>query len=142
MTTKLRRVLLIDDNPADIFLHRRALTKADCVERIDTWEDGLQALEYLQRGDEGRPPHPELIFLDINMRGMNGWEFLEAYHQLPADLRTGEVIAMLTVSRNPSDAARARECSDVAEFLSKPLTPEMLDAILARHFPGLHGRSA
>jgi CheY-like chemotaxis protein len=135
MTTTLRRVLLIDDNPADLFLHRRVLTKAGCAERVDQCETGPQALEYLQTGDAGRPPHPELIFLDINMPGMNGWEFLDAYEELPADLRTGVIITMLTVSPSPGDREAARVRPEVSEYLNKPLTLEMLRGVLARHFP-------
>jgi len=139
MTRRLRSVLLIDDDPADIYLHQRVLKKLDCAEHIDVCETAMDALRFLQAG-AGRPaPRPDLIFLDINLPGLNGWEFLQAWRELPGTLRENVVIAMLTSSQSAADAEAAAESPEVAEFLHKPLTREHVEALLARHFPGRGG---
>lgn len=135
MTEKLHRILIIDDNPADVFLHTRVIKRMGCAEEIDACEDGLAALEYLRGEAGGEPPRPALVFLDINMPCMNGWEFLEAYEALPAHLRGGVVIAMLTGSQDPVEALEARKHEAVQAYMAKPLSPALLTEILAKHYP-------
>lgn len=135
MSSRLKRVLLVDDNPADVFLHTRVLRKAGCVEQIDSCDSAESALEYLRGGAGGPPPRPDLIFLDINMPGMGGWGFLDAYRALPSELRGGVVIAMLTVSPSRTDSSRAEGFPELAAYLNKPLTRTTLAALLAHHFP-------
>ena len=77
-------VLLVDDAEADNFLHRRAVEAAGLAAEIVTRLDGQTALDYL--GDPDTTEPPALILLDINMPGMTGWEFLDAYRALPARL--------------------------------------------------------
>jgi CheY-like chemotaxis protein len=77
---------------------------------------------------------PELIFLDINMPGMNGWEFLEHYKQLPEGLQNAMIVVMLTTSENPDDKARAATQGMLADFKSKPLTKEMLEEVINKYY--------
>ena len=76
---KLNCILLIDDDPDDNFFHQVVIKQMDIVHRIDIANDGLEALSYLK---DGQATPPELIFLDINMPRMNGWEFLAEYKHL------------------------------------------------------------
>jgi len=79
--------------------------------------------------------HPDIIFLDINMPKMDGWEFMEAYKELRANQKAKVVVVMLTTSTNPSDKERAGQFPDIIGFNSKPLTEEILNRILERNFP-------
>jgi len=137
MRRRLRRILLIDDNPADNFLHERVIRKVDCAERVDVCETAMAALDFLTTEIDGAPPCPELVLLDINMPGMTGWEFLAAHRALPEKYRGHVVIAMLTVSPNPADAAASARFPELAAYANKPLTRAMLEGLLDRHFPGL-----
>lgn len=78
---------------------------------------------------------PNIIFLDINMPKMNGWEFLEAYKELKAGQKAKVLVVMLTTSINPSDKKRAEQFPDIIGFNSKPLTEQMISQILDRYFP-------
>ena len=134
----LREVLLIDDYEADNFLHRRAIKKSGLAAKITECLNGREAIDYLRAaGPDGERPQPEMIFVDINMPVMNGWEFLEAYSALPAEARPdGFVLMMLTTSLNPDDRKRAEENGLVHQLIQKPLTAARFAEVVYGCFPG------
>jgi CheY-like chemotaxis protein len=77
---------------------------------------------------------PELIFLDINMPKMNGWEFIEEYSRLKLNGDGRTVIIMLTTSMNPLDLEKSKKSPHIAAFKTKPLNAEMLAEIYASFF--------
>ncbi len=131
MKRKLDCILLVDDDPDDNTFHQIIIREMDIANNIEVVINGLEALEYLKK--ENRTP-PELIFLDINMPRMNGWEFLEQYKHLTPQQKAKVVIMILTTSANPDDIKRAKEIEDVSGFETKPLTRETLTEILQAHF--------
>ena len=134
MKRKLNCILLIDDDEATNFYNKMIIKKADCTENITTVQSGAQALEYLKSKPKGAHPQPDLIFLDINMPAMNGWEFLEQYKNLSKEQKGKIVIVMLTTSLNPEDKERASTIDDITDFKNKPVTIEMLEAVINDHF--------
>lgn len=134
MKRKLNCVVLIDDDEPTNFLHKMVIDRQQCAERVLVFEDARKALAFLSTPEDGVYLKPDLIFLDINMPGMNGWDFLNAYEQLPEEQRAHVVLLMLTTSLNPDDKSRADEIGGVSGFLSKPLTKKLLEEILATHF--------
>jgi len=124
-------VLLVDDSPDDNFFHQRAITKSGIDSVVTVASDGEEAISYLSDLDPSERV-PDLIFLDINMPRMTGWEFLDAYAEFPSEVRTSAVLVMLTTSPHPKDEERARENALVADFINKPLTPELLRELVAR----------
>jgi CheY-like chemotaxis protein len=131
MNKNLNCIMLIDDSPDDNFYHEREIKKADLSHVVITKHSGRKALEYLKSKED---PKTDLIFLDINMPGMNGWEFLEEYNRLDKELQSRAIIIMLTTSDNSDDLARARTWSIVSDYITKPLTKEMMNDIAERHF--------
>lgn len=132
---KLNCVLLIDDDEPTNFIHKRIVTKWDGAEEVQIAEGGQEALNYLSSSEAGEYPQPDIIFLDINMPGMDGWEFLEEYDQLPLAQKGGVMVMMLTTSLNPDDREKAKKYGAVAGFMNKPLTTTMLDDVRQEHFP-------
>ena len=124
--------MLVDDDQLDNRFHQIIIEGMDITDNIHTAENGLQAIKYLKQEDCIRP---ELIFLDINMPKMNGWEFLEAYKDLEEGQKSQIIIMMLTTSLNPSDKAKAQKISEITGFQVKPLSEEMLTEILEKYFP-------
>ncbi len=136
MKRKLNCILLIDDDEPTNFLNRMVIEEVDCTERIETMQSAREALKYLTNSTPtGNYPRPDLVFLDINMPAMDGWEFLEKYNQLPEDQKAKIIVVMLTTSFNPEDELKARQIAGISGFRNKPLTPDVLLQILRKHFP-------
>lgn len=131
MKRKLNCILLVDDDPDDNFFHQRIINKMKITNKIEVAKNGIEALEYFKKDNQ---VIPELIFLDINMPKMNGWEFLEEYKNLDPNQKARITIMMLTTSANPDDIKRANEIEDVTGIKTKPLSVEMLTEILSNHF--------
>lgn len=130
MSKQLNCILLIDDDEPTNFLNRLTLEQAGCARQIQVAQSGQEALEYLRDG----APRPDLIFLDINMPAMDGWEFLERYRGLPFSRKADIVLIMLTTSLNPDDEKRTRAIPEVSGFEHKPLSHEQLHVLLNRYF--------
>lgn len=127
---------MVDDDEPTNFLNKMILEDVNAAQTIEVAESGQSALSYLQNASEsGNPSSPDLIFLDINMPAMNGWEFLEQYSNLDQSRKANVVIVMLTTSLNPDDRAKANKIPDVSGFETKPLTPEKLQSIIKKYFP-------
>jgi CheY-like chemotaxis protein len=136
---KLNCILLIDDNLDDNFFHSLIIKEAGAAEIIKTAVNGEKALEYLEKskGDPIQYPFPDLIFLDINMPRINGFEFLEkAREKKYFENVKPVVVVMLTSSLNPTDEKRAKEdfSDEIVDFENKPLSAKMLDEIVDKFF--------
>jgi CheY-like chemotaxis protein len=136
---KLSGILLIDDDDTTNFLNQRLLERLKVTDHIHTFVNGKQAFDYLYNVSNNNydPSNrsyfkPELIFLDINMPVMDGFEMLELYERLDADFRKGIVMAVLTTSTHPQDTHRSGKFA--AEYITKPLTAEKLNALLDKYF--------
>ena len=135
MKIKLKNVLLIDDSESDNFYHQRKIKKMGISDNIHTCFSGQEALNYLKSELEGTHPQPTLIFLDINMPGMNGWEFLEEYEKLELAQKGEVVLTMLSNSIDDRDQEKAENYNTVRGYYSKPLSEDGLESILETHFP-------
>ncbi len=120
-------VMLIDDNTIDTFIHKKLVESHRFSERIQSYLDAREALEFLKNAPESE--WPELILLDIMMPGMDGFEFLDAFANLDRGQKERIKVILLSTSESFKDLNRANKNSLVRKFLNKPLTPEMLNAI-------------
>ncbi|MEJ8803091.1 response regulator [Pontibacter sp. H249] len=136
---KLSGVLLIDDDETTNFLNRRLLEKLEVTDNIRSFVNGKQAFDYLynisnQNYDLTNRDYfqPELIFLDINMPVMDGFEMLDLYERLDPEFRKNIVMAVLTSSTHPQDTETSKRYA--AEYLTKPLSIEKVKNLLDKHF--------
>ncbi|SNS86126.1 Response regulator receiver domain-containing protein [Ekhidna lutea] len=137
MKEKLDRILLVDDDDSTNFLHKTILGRLDCANHIDVCQNGKEAIEFLSAKVDGEYPQPNVIFLDINMPIMNGWEFLEAYEKLIPEQKGDLIIAMVTTSTNPADRQKAQDFNFVSTFMNKPMRKDNIRELLKAHFPNL-----
>jgi CheY-like chemotaxis protein len=139
MKKQLNCILVIDDDEPTNFFTRIILEEAGCSKHIRIAQSGPEALEYLTKSeapgaDPDVYPSPDLIFLDINMPAMDGWEFLDEYQKLSIAPQHKIIMVMLTTSLFPEDMAKAKVRPEISGFENKPLTFEKLDKILAKYF--------
>ena len=135
MKKKLNSILLVDDDSDCNFFHQRLINKMGCVEKIYIAKDGQEALEFLTSDEGGQNPSPDIIFLDINMPRMNGWEFIEEYTKLNEHEKAKIVLIMLTTSLNPDDVERSKKYKDVKGYRKKYLDKESMEKIIEEFFP-------
>jgi CheY-like chemotaxis protein len=131
MGIPLNCILLIDDDEPTNFLNKMTLEQAGCTRQIQIAQSGQEALDFLSAAKL----RPDLIFLDINMPAMDGWEFLDRYRRLPPDCKADIVLIMLTTSLNPDDELRTRAIPEVSGFENKPLGQHQLENLLQKYFP-------
>lgn len=114
MTTTAADILIIDDNETDRYVLRRMLEKT--IDNANAYEvmNGAEALALLNKSNQVMP---DLIFLDINMPVMNGFEFLEAYEQ--QNNSTESKIILLTSSTNFEDKKKALSYKSVVKYFEK-----------------------
>jgi len=132
-----RRVLHVDDNAGDRLLVSMALAALEVGCVVESAEGGAAALDLLGLGRRGREaPPPELIIVDINMPGMDGFEFVDRLAGHPHLAEAS--ILFLSTSRSPFDAVRAVSLGN-SLFAVKPLCFEHLCDTIGLALKGLAG---
>lgn len=134
MGKSINCVLLIDDDKATNFFNERVVSRHDSFNRVSTVQSGKAALEYLSEVENQTAIKPDLIFLDINMPAMNGWEFLMEFSKLNKNTIHGIKVILLSTSSNPDDVKESIKNHSVDDFINKPLSPGLLDTVLEKHF--------
>ncbi|QMU27806.1 response regulator [Adhaeribacter radiodurans] len=132
MSRKLN-VLLIDDDATTNFLHKRTLDRTQLTRNIQIAETVQEALNLLKSPGRAEQEKPELIFLDLNLPGLTGWDFIDEYKKIESGSNP-PIIIILSASVNYDDEKKANGIAEVAEFRSKPLTIEMLNEIMDNYF--------
>ncbi len=121
-----KKLFLVDDD--DIFrLAADVLIKTyQVAEEVVQLENGLEAYDALMALEHNPEELPELIFLDINMPVMNGWELLEELKRGPAIIRNTIQIHILTSSIAPEDLNLSKTYEFIDGYITKPLTEKDL----------------
>ncbi|WP_210465454.1 response regulator [Rufibacter roseolus] len=128
--TKYQRVFLIDDDEIHNFLCESVIKSQQFAEKVNSFLWAEEALDALNGMVKDAPQDfPEIIFLDINMPGMDGWEFIEEYKKLPLELTGKCLLFVLSSAVDKNDITHARNLSEVNDFFSKPLTTDILQII-------------
>jgi CheY-like chemotaxis protein len=118
-----KKILLVDDDQLNNLINTRIITKFSDY-TVDSFTSGKAGLMYLH--DCEPELFPEIIFLDINMPVMDGWDFLEEFQKFPETLTQNCSIIMLTSSIDINDIEKSKRFKSVRDFMSKPLTLESL----------------
>ena len=126
-------ILLVEDSPDDVFFFRRAVSKSGISSVTHVALDGLEAMDYLLHkgrfADAAAYPPPDIMFLDLKLPHVNGFEVLE-WMRCHAECPTTPVV-VLTSSNQPEDQQRA-ESLGAALFLTKPPSHEQLRQALQK----------
>jgi len=134
MEKEISCIMLIDDHHPTNVLHSLVIQKCNCSKSVIIFDDGQNALMYFREPFGITHPKPAIIFLDINMPGMTGWEFLEEYKNLSEDKKSGTQLLMLSTSLHPEDLEKAEMEVIVKDYIHKPLTVEIMKDVIKRYF--------
>lgn len=131
MNQKLKLIILLDDNNATNYIHKKFIKESECTENCIDFQNGELLLDYLKSEDS---IIPELLFMDINMPTMNAWEFLEEFEKIKNERLKKIVIILLSTSLSPSDDKIAKSISTIKEVQIKPLTVDSINKTVAAYF--------
>lgn len=133
---KISKILIIDDDPTTGFLYSRLINKFGVSQEVELANGGEEALQLIEDHikSQNEDKIPQLIFVDLNMPFMDGFEFLDAYQRLEFKNKDSVVISVLTSSYLPQDVKRVKEFPVVNDYMVKPLTEEKVMELMERHF--------
>ena len=127
---RFSNVLLVEDDPITIMVCDRIIKMSDFATNVVSCENGKTAIDHINKLVNEGKQFPEIIFLDINMPVMNGWDFLEEFEMIKDKISPMPRIFILSSTVDPEDYKRAKSFSAVDNFISKPLSKESLEQIL------------
>ena len=135
---KLKNILLVDDDEITNYVNSDLIKELDIAENVSIVYNGKEALQYLERAHEDPAPEgfiiPDLIFLDINMPVMNGFQFLEDYYYMLGHRKLSTIVTMLTTSLIKDEVSHALSMEHIVKgSIEKPLTREIVMQIYHSH---------
>jgi len=116
-------VCLIDDDNIYQFTARKLVESTGLAKKIQSFYNGSDAINYFKDQSNNNPETlPDVIFLDINMPIMNGWEFLEEYNKLSNKFSKPIVVYVVSSSIDSNDMQKSKEYKAVSDYLVKPIS--------------------
>ncbi|WP_300566216.1 response regulator [Flavobacterium sp.] len=117
-----KSLILIDDDEIVVYLTKKIVSQNDLVELIKVFNNGKDAIDYLKENINNVELLPEIIFLDLFMPIMDGWEFLDEYIKIRPRIGKAITIYIISSSVSPTDINRAKKYSEVSDYIIKPVT--------------------
>lgn len=126
---KINLACLVDDDSTYTYSAKKILKDSPVFKKNIIFNDALEALDHFKSVANDTSQIPDVLFLDINMPIMDGWEFLEEFAKLKPSLKKSVTIYMVSTSIDPIDIERAKTLSDVAQYIVKPINIEQFEKI-------------
>ena len=129
MSDEKLHFIVIDDSKLDCFIADKIIQNTGRSVSIHTFQQPLEALEHIKKLD-GNATGKTIVFVDIQMPVINGFEFVEAFEALDEEFKKPFIIYMLSSSINENDITRVRRYPSVKQFLNKPLSAKTMATVL------------
>ncbi len=117
-----RSVLLIDEDTTNNLIVQKLASNTDFSDDLTICTSAKDALEFLSETAVSKGKMPDLIFLDIRMPVMSGWDFLDAYQKIKKNIKLDIPILIMSSSNNPEDLKKADTYPEVKGYYVKPIT--------------------
>ena len=124
------KVCVIDDDDIYQFLLKKELKHTNLVDKIQVFTDGQKAIDYFIENKKSIELLPDVIFLDINMPIMNGWQSLEQFKQIQPKIDKEITIYLVSSSFDDRDINRSKEYTEVTDYIIKPVKRSNLLSVL------------
>ena len=128
---------IIDDDPIFVYGTKKVMKEVDFCSDVIVYNNGQDAINGLRNLVEEKKELPSLIFLDLNMPVMDGWDFLDDFITIPNNNIEKVHVYVISSSIDANDFIRARNYEVVNNYILKPITPEDLVAVLKMFSNGL-----
>lgn len=126
----LTRILCVDDDPITLMLYKMVIKKSEFAHNIETARNGEEALVFFDElSKDTQADYPQIIFLDLNMPVMGGWEFLDHFNTERYSAFGDIKVIVLSSTIDPNDIEKSKTYPMVIDFLSKPISKEMLESL-------------
>ncbi|WP_421806604.1 response regulator [Flagellimonas sp.] len=125
-------VFVVDDDDIYQFTIKVTLRSIPAVQSTNTFSDGAEALEYIVVHQNEQDKLPDIIFLDINMPVMDGFQFMEEFVELLPSLQKSIKVYMVSSSMDPKDIKKAKRFEEISDYLIKPLNSKDIKEIIAK----------
>jgi CheY-like chemotaxis protein len=123
-------ICLVDDDRIYQFTAKKIIESTGLTQTVLSFFNGEDAINYLKNSSENNQPIPDIIFLDINMPIMDGWQFLEDFKTLIAGLKKKVTIYMVSSSVDDYDIKKSKEYSFVTDYIIKPINRERFEQLI------------
>lgn len=127
----MKNIYLIDDDKLFIFLLKKTIGLTGIPTNITDFPDGQSALDHIKANAGYADILPDIIFLDLRMPIMDGWEFLEEYKGVAPSLAKQNRLYVFSSSISPYDIENAKNNPLVTDFIIKPILKEKFAEILS-----------
>ena len=129
---KISSTCIIDDDPIFVYSTKRIMKEVNFSENIIVYTNGQDAIDGLNDMINNGDKMPSVIFLDLNMPIMNGWDFLEDFVQIPHNNREEVLIYIISSSIDPRDLEQIKSYEVVNNYILKPVVREDLHTVLSK----------
>jgi CheY-like chemotaxis protein len=127
----MKTIFLIDDDPVFVFLTKRLISGINVGCQIEEFADGELAMDRLREISADSSLLPDIIFVDLSMPVMDGWEFLNEYSALAPKMSKQIELFIVSSSISPQEVERSKTYPEVADFLIKPVAKGKIAEILS-----------
>lgn len=130
----LRKVICIDDDPITLMLCKKVMERVEFASEINTLQNGEEAIKLFEDNEKIDTKNaPDIVFIDLNMPVMNGWEFLDEYLNREYQKKFKTHFIVLSSTIDPKDVEKSKSYPMVVDFLSKPITKTMLEELKSKY---------
>lgn len=129
MEPKYNKIMIIDDNYVDNYIASALIKNNNLTKDLLEFDNGVKAIEYLEKNKDNHQELPDLILLDIYMPLMDGFEFLNLFEKIDSTLTKNCKICIVSSSIDDNDIFKAKLDKKIYNFISKPLTVDLLYAL-------------